>query len=464
MAIIQTIQKPVGPTRAAARSAQARPAGGGFAALLEELREPQSSGAGSAVSCQYSDNYPPRSAEPVRPSLRPLGTPPPLDPYGRLERPGEISQPDSCQNIDQSSPSLADGVSIFDEETASLARSLPDGPAPGERRFAVNRELRLASTQTVLTMPPAAPLAAAPLDKLPLFSLLPEDEEALPALTWDRLPVVASTHGPVKAMTNARRDRPGQSRAPVIAEARGPAGATLAAQGGRRIRIYLSSMPAQPRDGELGALSSRFESHMKGSGAIGHDERGGTSYGRYQLSSRHGIVDAFVTFLHDKAPAWAKRLSAAGQANTGSAGGAMSQVWRALAKEDPGRFEKLQHEFVLRAFYQPALERVRDVTGRELGNLSMAVREALWSAAVQHGPGGAATIFIQAVRRADKLGLKGQDYDRALINEAYAVRRGRFGALSPAVQAAVGSRLKKEQSMALSMLVMNPMPARGGEA
>lgn len=463
MAIIQTIKAPVGPTKTAARSAEARPAAGGFAALLEELRDPLPEGAGRPPARQQSDEFAPRPPDRLRAAAWPLTMAPPMEPYGRLERPVDFQRPTASQKIDDAPADALDGSSLFDdpESEARLAAAL-SAPAPGEVRFAVNREMRHAATQTVLTMPPAKPLEPQ-LGKLPLFALLPEDEAALPALTRDALPVVPTAHAYVKTATN-RSGRTSQSRAPVVAEAQGPAGAALAAQGGRRLRIYLSSMPMQPRDGELGALSSRFESHTGGSGAIGHDERGGTSYGRYQLSSRHGIVDAFITFLRDKAPAWSKRLAAAGQANTGSAGGAMSQVWRALAKEDPGRFEKLQHEFVLRAFYQPALERVRDVTGHELGKLSMAVREALWSAAVQHGPGGAAAIFIQAARRADKLGLKDVDYERALINEAYAVRRGRFGALSPSVQAAVGSRLKKEQSMALSMLVMNPLPPRSGEA
>lgn len=62
-----------------------------------------------------------------------------------------------------------------------------------------------------------------------------------------------------------------------------------------------------------GMLAGAFESPSKGMDSIGWDERGGTSYGRFQFASRSGIMDSFVKYLRTcdaKANALADRLEA----------------------------------------------------------------------------------------------------------------------------------------------------------
>ncbi|WP_165066351.1 hypothetical protein [Desulfovibrio sp. ZJ200] len=200
----------------------------------------------------------------------------------------------------------------------------------------------------------------------------------------------------------------------------------------------------------LGQLSARFESGGDGVAAVGYDRNGGTSYGKYQIASRVGSMKNFLEFLDGAAPDLSQRLRRSGPANTGSRRGGMPDTWRAIAREQPERFEALQEAFIRESHYKPALEAIVERTGLEADKLSPAMREVIWSTAVQHGPAGAARIFD----RADRMSGKPTDpaYERKLISHVYALRAGQFGSSSREVQAAVSNRFKQEKMLALNML------------
>jgi hypothetical protein len=201
----------------------------------------------------------------------------------------------------------------------------------------------------------------------------------------------------------------------------------------------------------MGGLSARFESGQDGVAAVGFDRTGGTSYGTYQISSKAGSLRRFIDFLDQAAPEWADRLSAAGPANTGSTRGKMPDVWRAIAAEDPARFERLQHEFIRREFYQPASERILEQTGIDFDRAPRAFREVLWSTSVQHGPSGAARIFADVIQR-----FAGTTDDvrfgTDLIRGVYRKRETQFSSSTPQVQGSVKGRLAREKDLALAML------------
>lgn len=196
----------------------------------------------------------------------------------------------------------------------------------------------------------------------------------------------------------------------------------------------------------LGSLSAAFESGGKGSAAIGYDRNGGTSYGKYQISSRQGTFDDFMEFLKEKEPTYAERLSSAGAANTGSRRGAVPKEWQAIAEESPERFLALQEEFIRQSHYEPAAQGIQDRLG--LDTLSPTMQEVIFSTAVQHGPAGAQRIFSDAARN---LGTKAQD-EKALVSEVYKVRKNQFGSSTPDVQYAVAQRFDAEKAQALAML------------
>lgn len=203
----------------------------------------------------------------------------------------------------------------------------------------------------------------------------------------------------------------------------------------------------------LGSLAALFESGADGGiQAIGYDRRGGTSYGKFQLSSRAGTMDAFIRYLDSHAPDMASHLKAAGRANTGSRFGAMPTAWKQLAASQPARFEQLQDSFIHSNNFYPAFKAVS--RAMQLDDMNPALQEVLFSTAVQHGPTGAVRIFAKAFGRTGGY-VDGMEAD--FIRNVYRVRQGQFDSSSSGVQTAVRGRLGDELRMALSMLEQTDM-------
>ncbi|WP_035104233.1 hypothetical protein [Desulfohalovibrio reitneri] len=205
-----------------------------------------------------------------------------------------------------------------------------------------------------------------------------------------------------------------------------------------------------------GRLATLFESGGD-PGRIGWDRMGGTSYGIFQLSSRQGTLEDFIGFLRQQAPELASRLEGAGEGNTGSTQGAMPDAWRELAQDLPERFAELQRAFVGDSHYRPALEGVLEnlgLSGLKESQLPEALREVLFSTSVQHGAGGAQSIFNRALESLGGLDSGGLDGNlvRSLIDKVYEIRSGQFGGSTERVQEAVRNRFASERNMALAML------------
>ncbi len=201
----------------------------------------------------------------------------------------------------------------------------------------------------------------------------------------------------------------------------------------------------------VGNLSARFESGSGGVATIGYDRVGGTSYGKYQIASRPGTMDRFLAYLDEKEPEMSQRLREAGPANTGSKEGGMPAVWKELARENPGRFGELQHDFIAGETYTPARNMILKQTGLDFDNAPPALREVLWSTAVQHGPTGATKIFGKVINRFIGSTEK-EEFNAKLIEGVYDTRKGQFASSTKRVQAAVVNRLNEEKAIALNML------------
>ncbi|WP_052507379.1 hypothetical protein [Desulfonatronovibrio magnus] len=218
---------------------------------------------------------------------------------------------------------------------------------------------------------------------------------------------------------------------------------------------YRAQNPAQPAQSvqteavRPGQLAARFES-VNSSAAIGFDRKGGTCYGIYQLSSKMGTMGEFIEFLHDKAPDLSKRLRQSGPANTNGRSGKMPAEWKKINEEYPERITDLQHEFIYSKFYLPAARGVRARTGLDMEQASPALREVLWSTAVQHGVHGAMNIFQRA---ATAVNFQPSDrQDREMIMAVYNERSRRFTGSSEIVRTAVLIRFSMEVKKALAML------------
>ncbi|XPV77248.1 MAG: hypothetical protein ACNI27_04830 [Desulfovibrio sp.] len=204
----------------------------------------------------------------------------------------------------------------------------------------------------------------------------------------------------------------------------------------------------------LGELSALFESGSKGSDAIGWDRTGGTSYGRFQISSKQGSMDQFISFMEKHQPEWANALKGAGDADTGSKSGAMVDVWKSLVRQDPKALAKLEQDFITSSHYEPARKKIAELTGIDLGSdiggeKTKALKEVLWSTAVQHGATGAADLFSKALGKVDQ---NSDSYASNIIKEVYSMRKDRFSSSTERVRESVQNRLGQEEKLALAMI------------
>jgi hypothetical protein len=197
----------------------------------------------------------------------------------------------------------------------------------------------------------------------------------------------------------------------------------------------------------LGALSAQFESSKAGPAAIGYDSTGGTSYGTYQLASKKGVVKEFLSYMSNINPEWTKRLSSAGDPNTGSTKGDFPDTWKKIAAEDPKEFNKIQHDFIQLKHYQPTVNSLAKI-GYDVESQPEAIKNVVWSTAVQHGSGGASSIFKQAIKQAGGVDAKPEK----IISNVYEIRRTKFGSSTAEVQASVNKRFDTESKMAVDML------------
>lgn len=203
-----------------------------------------------------------------------------------------------------------------------------------------------------------------------------------------------------------------------------------------------------PKDSDmpLGSLSAEFESGGRGPGTVsgGQGDPGGVSYGTYQLASKTGTA---ADFVGAEGAAWPRLRDA----RPGTA--AFSAAWRAIAASDGPAFDAAQHAFIERTHYRPVVAQVKARSGVDLDERSQAVRDAVWSAAVQHG--GAVSIILDAIAKAGT----GSD-DETLLRAMYA-RRSDYvraiadrntGATRRTLLSVVENRYPAELTKALAML------------
>lgn len=200
--------------------------------------------------------------------------------------------------------------------------------------------------------------------------------------------------------------------------------------------------------GMRGSLAASFESGRSGDiSAIGYDNTGGTSYGKFQFSSARGTMDDFLTYLDTHASDISLHLRAAGEVNTGSRSGEMPTAWKEVAEIDPVRFEKMQDSFMESRYFTPVARVIQDKMN--IQSLSSVMEEVLLSTSLQHGPSGAVRIFAKAY---GTTGSFSDDVQEDFIRNVYALRQDEFSTSTPTVRDSVMNRLQNELGAALSML------------
>lgn len=195
----------------------------------------------------------------------------------------------------------------------------------------------------------------------------------------------------------------------------------------------------------LGSLSARYESGGRGSMAVGYDPNGGTSYGKYQLSSAQGTFNKFLEWLAGSGDATAmeiaQRLKEAGNPNTGSRDGAVPNEWRAIVQD--GLMKDYEHRFIKETHYDALMNRLDEDLQARI-NKSTALQSVIWSTAVQHGSANGATIVARAASGA------GEADDAAFLRKLYEDRSRQFNSSPSGIRASVTRRLGGEMRQALA--------------
>jgi type VI secretion system secreted protein VgrG len=189
----------------------------------------------------------------------------------------------------------------------------------------------------------------------------------------------------------------------------------------------LGVVPPAPPAPRLGNLSMKYETSARpGQEAraaarvsTGEGDKGGVSYGAYQLASKKGQPQKF---LEREGARWADRFKGL---DPTSRGGDYGKTWQAIAREEPEAFFEAQHAYIQRTHYDPVVARVLKRTGVDIARQPQAIRDAAWSAAVHHGRDGATAILSDGINNAKRLAAPGSpDFNIAALDLIYDRRGG----------------------------------------
>ena len=200
---------------------------------------------------------------------------------------------------------------------------------------------------------------------------------------------------------------------------------------------------------ELGKLSEKYESGGRGPGTVstGVGDPGGVSYGTYQLASKVGRADEFVTKHYP-------------DEFQGLKGGTpeFTAKWKALAAADPKALHAKEHEFIRVTHYEPQCAKLLKDAKLDVAKRSATLRDVVWSTAVHHGPKtDVVTVALKPLLAKTKLD---DVTDETMIKAVYAERGrlnadgklARFPRVSDSWIAGLSKRFKSEQADALEML------------
>lgn len=218
-----------------------------------------------------------------------------------------------------------------------------------------------------------------------------------------------------------------------------------------QVKIPTAGALGQALADMLGELSAKYETGGRGPGTVstGSGDPGGVSYGSYQMASKMGVVQRFVSQPGFK---WASDFQglAAGTAP-------FTACWKRIAVDETDAFQSAQHAFIKKSHYDLLAAKILADDGLDVNTRSGALRDVVWSTAVQHG--GASSMVHRALANVTAK-PSDPDFDKQLICAVYA-ERGRkkpdgnlayFSKSSPSVQAGVAKRFKNEEQDALAML------------
>ena len=165
---------------------------------------------------------------------------------------------------------------------------------------------------------------------------------------------------------------------------------------------------------EIGRVSSKYESNNNPK-AIGYDNGGGYSYGKYQIETKHGTMLDYIKYLKTKPEyrEYANILNnAGGYEGANSRTKTFENAWNKLSEDV--NFNKSQYQFILDKKLKPLINFTNKIKGFNVEKRHPAIKEMLYSLATQHGNKGSADLLYNAI---------GMDItnmtDEELVNKVY---------------------------------------------
>ncbi|MBE6462447.1 MAG: hypothetical protein E7005_01660 [Alphaproteobacteria bacterium] len=165
---------------------------------------------------------------------------------------------------------------------------------------------------------------------------------------------------------------------------------------------------------EIGSISAKYESNNNPK-AVGYDNGGGYSYGKYQIETKHGTMLDYIKYLKTK-PEYREYANILN--NAGGYKGAKERTktfknaWDKLSEDE--NFDKSQYQFLLDKKLKPLINFTNKIKGFNVEKRHPAIKEMLYSLATQHGNKGSADLLRNAI---------GMDItnmsDEELVNKVY---------------------------------------------
>lgn len=215
---------------------------------------------------------------------------------------------------------------------------------------------------------------------------------------------------------------------------------------------FVDILEDTPEEDYLGNLSETYEvGPYTGPETISNNEwdKGGKSYGPWQLSSKMGSLSAFLLWLKSENPAFYNPLNAAmlQDAALGSENGFgdnFDKAWVKIAADSYDEFFAVQHKYIKMSYYDTLLKYLKpEFDFTPMLNKSFTLRNVFWSMAVQHGANGAKKMIISFKDKTTITDLITALYDERSKVDIY------YASYSPEVKQALLNRFTKEKAEAL---------------
>lgn len=195
----------------------------------------------------------------------------------------------------------------------------------------------------------------------------------------------------------------------------------------------------------IGAVSEKYESGGRGVGTVssGKGDKGGVSYGKYQLATNNNSMATFLASAEGKKVAGGLEGLTPGTPE-------FNAKYKELSAGDGGKaMEDAQHAYMQRTHFEPQAAKLQKTLGMDVGKEDKSVQEAVWSTATQFGPNS--SVISNALKGKDLATMTPQEKVSAIQDYKTAHNEELFKSSSADVRASTLKRATNEKNTLLGV-------------